>query len=370
MTTAKTTVPFMNIAAEFRKYEKSWLAKISEIGASGCFILGPEVSAFEREFAEHIGVKHAVAVANGTDALVLSLRALGIGPGDEVITTPYSFFASAEAISVVGARPVFADIDQHSFTIDPQCIVEKMTPKTKAILPVHIFGHACNMPAIIALAEMSGIAVIEDCAQAFGAKIDGRYVGAFGDCGCFSFYPTKVLGCFGDGGILTTNDYKIADHVRILRNHGMVAAYHHIELGCNSRLDEVQAALLRLRLRHADDDIEARRAVAAQYQYLLKDLALQTPQSPDAASHVYGVYTIRLKDRDRVRQALSARGICTALYYPQSLHLQTVYLDLGYLPGSMPISECLTDENLSLPIYPRMPLSQIKQVAEALSELL
>lgn len=370
MTEDVRKVPFMDIAAEFHRYQASWLAKVCDIGARGAFILGPEVTAFEQEFAEYIGVKHAVAVANGTDALMLGLRALNIGPGDEVITTPYSFFASAEAISMVGATPVFADIDQHSFTIDPQRIAEKISPKTRAILPVHIFGHACNMPAILELAQASGLAVIEDCAQAFGAKSHGKYVGTLGDCGCFSFYPTKVLACFGDGGMLTTNDDNINQNVRILRNHGATAAYRHSTLGCNSRLDEVQAALLRLRLKNMNDDIAARRSVAAQYQQLLNGLPLQTPQSPDAESHVYGVYTIRLKDRDKLQQALSVRGISTALYYPQSLHLQEVYRDLAYVAGSMPVSERLTTENLSLPIYPGMPQSHIVQVVQALSELL
>lgn len=367
MTDHQMTVPFMDLASVFRKYEKSWWTKVGDIGARGSFILGPEVTAFEQEFAHYIGVSHAIAVANGTDALVLSLRALGIGPGDEVITTPYSFIASSEAISAVGATPVFADIDQHDFTINPQQIAQGITSKTRAILPVHIFGQACNMPAILDLAKLHGLVVIEDCAQAFGAKSHGSHVGTLGDCGCFSFYPTKVLGCFGDGGMITTNDDILSEHLRSLRNHGMAAGYKYVELGCNSRLDEIQAALLRLRLKDSSDDIKARQRIAARYRNLLDDMPLQIPQSLDAESHVYGVYTIRLKNRDKVQQKLTAAGINTALYYPQGLHLQEVYRDKAYLPGSMPVTESVTAENLSLPIYPGIPESHIDLVAEALN---
>ena len=352
-------VPFLDLACAFRANEKAWLSRIREIGASGCFILGQEVAAFEREFARYMGIKHAVAVASGTDALVLGLRALGIGPGDEVITTPYSFFASSEAISMVGAIPVFADIDRNSFTIDPHRITEKIGARTRAILPVHIFGHACDMAAILKIARAHGLVVIEDCAQAFGAKSNGEYVGALGDC--------KVLGCYGDGGMLTSNDDGIQEHVRRLRNHGMVASYMHAEFGCNSRLDEIQAAALRLKLQCINDDINARRKIAAQYARLLSGLELAIPQSPDAESHVYGVYTIRLKNRDAVRRSLAERRISTAVYYPLGLHLQEVYRGLGYATGSMPVCERMTAENLSLPIYPGMPQRHIERVCNALN---
>lgn len=370
MTAVTDPVPFLDLSAEFRALEQEWVAKIRETGGRASFILGPEVTAFEREFAEYVGVKHAIGVANGTDSLVLSLRALGIGPGDEVITTPYSFFASSEAISTVGATPVFAEIDEASYTLDPKAAAAKITPRTRAILPVHIFGHACEMGPIAELARARKLAIVEDCAQAFGAMRDGRVVGSIGDCGSFSFYPTKVLGCYGDGGMITTNSDAVNERIRRLRNHGATKAYFHAELGCNSRLDEIQAALLRIKLKRVRADIEGRRKVAAEYGRRLRGSGVMTPEPSADGAHVYNAYTVRVPRRDAVRERLAAAKIGTQLYYPLGLHLQDVYRDLGYRPGSLPKCERLTAENLSLPIYPGMPSAHIERVCAVLREAL
>ncbi len=357
-------IPFLDLTPQFRALETEWLAAIRETGARASFILGPQVTAFEREFAGYVGVKHAIAVANGTDSLVLSLRALGIGPGDEVITTPYTFFASSEAIDLVGATPVFADISPESFTLAPDDVRRRITPKTRAILPVHIFGQPCDMEALLAIAREHGLAVIEDCAQSFGAVTGGRVVGSLGDTGSFSFYPTKVLGCYGDGGMVTTNSDALNEHIRRLRNHGAVKPFLHTEIGCNSRLDEVQAAVLRIKLRTVQADIEGRRAVAADYTRRLRGTRVTPPQT--APGHVYNLYTVRVPRRDAVRQALTDVQIGTSLCYPQGLHLQEVYKRLGHRPGSLPVCEALTAENLSLPIYPGMPKAHIERVCEVL----
>lgn len=366
MSSSIEPVPFLDLTAEFRELEQEWLAKIRETGRRGSFILGPEVTALEREFADYVGAKHAIAVANGTDSLVLSLRALDIGPGHEVITTPYSFFASSEAISLVGGAPVYADVRADNFTIDPDEVAKKITPRTRAILPVHIFGHACDMQALKSIADAHKLAIIEDCAQSFGAVSGGRMVGSIGDCGSFSFYPTKVLGCYGDGGMVTTSSEAINARIRQLRNHGSPKPYLHSELGYNSRLDEVQAALLRLKLKRVAGDIAGRRKVAAEYDRRLAGSRVTTPQATAPDAHVYNSYTVRVPNRDAVRQALTEAKIATQLYYPLGLHLQEVYRDLEYAPGSMPVCERLTAENLTLPVYPRMRVAHIERVCDVL----
>lgn len=360
------TVPFLDLTAEFSALEADWLAKIRAAGTKGAFILGPEVTAFEREVASYLGVKHAIGVANGTDSLVLSLRALDIGPGHEVITTPYSFFASSEAISLVGATPVFVDIKEDSFTIDPAAIAAKITPRTRAILPVHIFGHAADMTAITNIARQHNLAIIEDCAQAFGAKSADRFVGTIGDCGSFSFYPTKVLGCYGDGGMVTTNSDEVNDRIRRLRNHGASKQYLHAELGYNSRLDEIQAALLRLKLKRVAGDIEGRRRVAGIYTRRLAGSVVKAPVATNPMAHVYNAYTVRVPHRDAVRDTLTAAKLPSALYYPLGLHLQEANRSLGYQPGSMPVCERVTAENLSLPIYPTMHESHVDRVCNVI----
>jgi dTDP-4-amino-4,6-dideoxygalactose transaminase len=367
---AVTAVPFLDLGAQFKAYEPEWLESIRASGAKGSFILGPQSVEFEKEFAHYVGVKHAIGVANGTDALILSLRALGIGPGDEVITTPWTFFASAEAISVVGATPVFADIRPDTYCIDPESVRQCLTAKTRAILPVHIFGHAADMEAIMEIARQHKLAVVEDCAQAFGARSGGRVVGSIGDTGSFSFYPTKVLGCYGDGGMITTNSDEINEHIRRLRNHGAVKPFIHTEIGMNSRLDEIQAALLRLKLHNIDQDIAGRRAVAAEYTRRFADSAVKAPlaQAPDV--HAYNLYTVRLPKRDTVRETLIANQIGTSFCYPQGLHLQEVYKHLGYKTGSLPVCEQASGEVLSLPIYPNMPVEHIERVCEVMLQTL
>ncbi len=360
------SVPFLNLTGEFERLADEWLQSVRETGRSGAFILGPNVQAFEQEVAEYVGVRHAVSVANGTDALVLSLRALGIGPGDEVITTPYTFYATAEAISVVGATPVFADILHESFTLDPQSVRERIGARTRAILPVHIFGHPVHMDILRDIATEYGLALVEDCAQAFGADVGGRKVGGLGDTGCFSFYPTKVLGCYGDGGIITTDRDDIAEHLRRLRNHGAVQPFIHTEIGYNSRLDEIQASLLRIKLRSIDDAIAGRRKVAASYTERLQGRIAAVPEIPAWGGHAYNLYTVRLDDRDAVRQRLADNKIGNSLCYPEGLHLQEVYRDLAYAPGSLPVTEKASLEALSLPIYPGMPESHIDRVCEVI----
>jgi len=366
MSPVNKPVPFLNLTNEFATLEADWLKDISATGHAASFILGPNVQAFEKEFAEAVGVKHAVSVANGTDALILSLRALGIGPGDEVITSPYTFFASAEAINIVGATPVFADIEEKSFCLDPDSVEQFITKKTRAIIPVHIFGHAARMDRFLQLAEKHNLKIVEDCAQAYGSKFDGRMVGSMGDTGSYSFYPTKVLGGYGDGGMITTNSSEIDAHLRRLRNHGAVSPFIHTEIGYNSRLDEIQASLLRRKLRVIDNAIAGRRQVAEAYHARLKDSALVLPQAPEIEQHAYNLYTIRIAERDAVRASLTEQQIGTALCYPQGLHLQEVYKGLNYKPGSLPVTEKACTEALSLPIYPGMPESDIDRVCSSL----
>jgi dTDP-4-amino-4,6-dideoxygalactose transaminase len=309
-------------------------------------------------------------VANGTDALWLALRALEIGPGDEVITTPFTFYATSEAVDVVGATPVFADIEADSFCLDPASVRQKITPRTKAIIPVHIFGHPARMEEIMAVAREHRLAVLEDCAQAFGARAGDGVVGSIGDAGAFSFYPTKVLGCYGDGGLITTHRDDLNEHIRRLRNHGATSPFVHAEVGCNSRLDEVQAALLRLKLRRIEADIAGRGAVATRYTDMLAGLPVKAPTLPANGRHAFNLYTGRFARRDRLRAALTDAKIGTSQCYPMGNHLQAVYRHLGYQPGSLPVCEKACTETLSLPIYPGMPESHIVRVAEVVRGLL
>jgi dTDP-4-amino-4,6-dideoxygalactose transaminase len=359
-------VPFLDLSTQYKSLEAEWLAAIRETGARGSFILGPNTQALEKEFAEYVGVKHAIAVANGTDSLFLSLRALGIGKGDEVVTTPFTFFASAETIDMAGATPVFADILPDSLCLDPASVRAKITAKTKAIVTVHIFGYPSEMGEIMEIAKKHKLAVVEDCAQSFGALHNGKVVGSIGDTGSFSFYPTKVLGCYGDGGMVTTNSDAVNEHIRRLRNHGAVKPFVHTEIGMNSRLDEVKAAVLRIKLRHIKDDIAGRQKVAAEYTKRLAGSPVKTPSLPKNGTHVFNLYTIRVPKRDAVRQALTDAQIGSSQCYPQGLHLQEVYKHLHYKPGSLPVCEHACTETLSLPIYPGMPLDHIERVCEVL----
>lgn len=367
--TASQGVPYLSLQQEFQSLREEWFNRIEAIGAGGAFILGPNVRAFEEEAAGHIGSEFAVAVANGTDALVLSLRALDIGPGDEVITSPFTFFATAEAISIVGATPVFADIDESSFNLDPNSVAARINAKTKALLPVHIFGNPADMGSLNQLAQQHGLKVIEDGAQAFGARCGEAVVGSLGDSGCFSFYPTKVLGCYGDGGLISTSDATFRERLLKLRNHGATAPFTHDELGYNSRLDEIQAALLRIKLDKLEQDIAARARVADWYDVRLSKLDLVTPVRPAQGRHAFNLYTIRHPRRDALRTHLNEHKIGNSQCYPLGLHLQQIYADLGYRPGDLPVVDRVCGETLSLPIFPAMTEAQVDAVCERIEEI-
>ena len=364
-------VPFLDLTGEFAELEAEWLETIRASGRAGVFILGPNVSALEQEFAAAVGAKHAIAVANGTDALVLSLRALDIGPGDEVITTPFTFFATAEAVTLVGATPVFADIDPQSFCLDPVSVAARVSSKTRAVIPVHLYGHPADMAALTALARQHKLAVIEDCAQAFGAEVGGKRVGSLGDTGSFSFYPTKVLGCYGDGGMITCQDDTVAVRLKRLRNHGAVQPFIHTEAGYNSRLDEIQAALLRVKLQRVEAALAGRARAAAAYDQALADLPLTRPGRPKKGGrHAFNLYTVRHPARNRLREALTHARIGSSVCYPEPLHLQAVYRHLGYRPGSLPVCEELARDVLSLPIFPGLSDAQVARVAGVLGATL
>ncbi len=369
MNPASQPIPYLRLQQEYTELRDAWFAHIDEAGASGAFILGPEVSAFEQEAADYLGARHAIAVANGTEALVLSLRALDVGPGDEVITTPFTFYATAEAISLVGATPVFVDIQEDSFNIDPEGVEAAITPATRAILPVHIFGHPADMSAIGALAEKHGLKVVEDAAQAFGAEHAGAKVGSLGDCGCFSFYPTKVLGCYGDGGLITTSDDAIHERLLRLRNHGATAPFIHAEVGYNSRLDAIQAALLRIKLRDLDAAVASRQRIAKRYTEQLSASDCICPSLPANGQHAFNLYTIRHPRRDALRERLNARRIGNSQCYPEGLHLQPVHASLGYRPGSLPVVERLCHETLSLPIFPDLRDAEIDRLSELINQM-
>jgi dTDP-4-amino-4,6-dideoxygalactose transaminase len=332
------------------------------------FILGPNVAAFETEAAAYLGVQHAVAVASGTDALHLALAAAGIGAGDEVITSPFTFIATAEAIRYVGATPVFVDIDPKSFNIDPARIEAAITPKSRAVLPVHLFGQPADMATIESICQKHGLMLIEDCAQSFGAKTGGRMTGTIGAFGCFSFFPSKNLGCYGDGGMVTTNSPELAEQLRILRNHGSRVRYHHNVIGYNSRLDEIQAVVLRVKLKHIGEYNAGRQRVAQHYTELLKDSALTTPHEDGKGIHVYHQYTVLTNSRDKIMEALTDAGIASAIYYPIPLHRQEVFAS-DYRNISLPVSEEISGRCLSLPIFPEMTDAQVLEVVMAVKAI-
>jgi dTDP-4-amino-4,6-dideoxygalactose transaminase len=332
------------------------------------FILGPQGKAFEEEVAAYHGVKHAVAVASGTDALHLALLAAGIKRGDEVITTPFTFIATAEAVSYIGAVPVFVDIKADTFNMDIAKIEAAITKKTRGIIPVHLYGQPVEMDALMQIAKKHGLRVIEDCAQCFGAEFKGRKTGTFGDLGCFSFFPSKNLGAYGDGGMVITDDAKLAERMLSLRNHGSRVRYYHDEIGFNSRLDEVQAAILRVKLKHIDEYNTKRSNNAMLYNKHLTASGIQTPFEMNGTKHVYHQYTIRIKDRDRVKQALDAAKVSNMIYYPVPLHLQAAYRGLNMRPGSLPVTEGAAGEVLSLPMYPELTEMQIQSVSDAVKK--
>lgn len=361
-------ISFFDISRQNHSLKNELDKAIAQVVDSGRYILGENVSAFEKEFAEYCGTKYAVGVASGTDALHLALLACGIKPGDEVITSPFTFAASAEVIAYCGAIPVFVDIDPKTFNLAASKIEEKITKKTKALLPVQLFGQACDMGKIMEIAKKHNLAVIEDCAQATGAEFQNKKVGSFG-IGCFSFFPTKNLGCFGDGGMITTNDEKFASEIKVLRNHGSRSQYHHDIIGYNSRLDEIQAAILRIKLPNLDDYIERRRGNAGRYKHLLKEIEpVVLPLEMPYAKHSFNQFTIRVKDRDGLHSFLKSKGISTMVYYPISLHLQNAFVGLGYKQGVFPESEAAQNEVLSLPIFPELQQKETELVCAAIKE--
>lgn len=361
-------VPMVDLKKQFQGIREEVFESISRIIESSSYILGPSVGEFESKVAEYTGVPQAIGVASGTDALHLSLEALGIGDNDEVITTPFTFFATVEAILYTGARPVFVDIEPDTFNIDPEKIGERITERTRAILPVHLFGHPADMERIMDIARRYNLYVVEDCAQAFGATIGNRRVGSFGDAGCFSFYPSKNLGAYGDGGMITVRSEELSERIRMLRNHGSTASYIHERVGFNSRLDEIQAGILLIKFRRIEEYNRLRREKAMKYSSLLSGL-VRCPFEKDGFRHVFNLYTIRSDKRDEIQRALFEKGISSVVYYPVPLHLQKALSFLGYRKGDFPVAEMASREVLSLPIYPELEDPVIEEVADAVKEV-
>jgi dTDP-4-amino-4,6-dideoxygalactose transaminase len=360
-------IPILDLKAQYHAIGEEIDAAVRGVLEGGQFILGPNVRAFEQEVAELTGCGYGVGLASGTDALRLAMSALEIGPGDEVITTPFTFIATANTISRAGAEPVFVDIDPRTFNLDPRLIEPAISERTKAILPVHLFGQPAEMEPLMELALRHDLPVIEDAAQALGATYGGQPAGSFGVIGCFSFYPTKNLGAYGDGGLAVTCSSEIADCLDVLRRHGGHVKYEHERLGYNSRLDELQAAILRVKLGHLKEWNSSRRRIAARYNELLADVPVTAPYEAPKVRHVYHQYTIRSSRRDELRAFLQEQGIGTMIYYPIPLHLQEVYADQGLGPGSYPEAERAAKEVLSLPIYPELTDEQIQEVAGAIA---
>ncbi|MBV8149664.1 MAG: DegT/DnrJ/EryC1/StrS family aminotransferase [Candidatus Eremiobacteraeota bacterium] len=366
-------IPICDLTRQHHQLRPVLERAFAEVLDRGSFINGPNVAAFEEELAAYLRAPHAVGLNSGTDALHLALRALDIGPGDEVITTPFTFVATTEAIAMVGATPVFADIDPATFAIDPAAVTAAVTPRTRAIIPVHLYGLPTPMEEICRVAQRHHLAIVEDCAQSIGATIDGNCTGTIGTIGALSFFPSKNLGACGDAGAIVTKDAALAERVRRLRAHGAAVKYYHDELGANSRLDELQAAILRVKLRHLEQWIERRRAIAAWYTVALGRFGIATPSEPRAPSvrHVYHQFTVRIaQERDRVAGAMRENGVATMVYYPVPLHLQHVHSSLGLREGAFPEAERAAREVLSLPMFPELRDTEVDRVVSAMEAAL
>ncbi len=373
------TIPPVNLKRQYETIAQELDTAVLEVLRSGHYIGGEVVTKFEQQFADYTGVSYSVSCNSGTDALYLALRALNIGEGDEVITSAFTFFATAEVISRVGAKPVFVDINSETFNLDVSQISAKITAKTKAIIPVHLFGLAVKMDSLMELAQKHNLFVIEDCAQATGGEWQGKKVGSMGDIGCFSFFPTKNLGTCGDGGAITTKDHEIAAKIRILKEHGSKQRYHHEYIGINSRLDTIQAAILQVKLRYLDQWNNQRREVATRYHQLLNNLSYLTlPQGLKGAKHTWNQYSILVEDlksgdytfRDEIRTKLLEKGVISMIYYPIPLHLQEVYQNLGYHLGDFPVTEKVARQVLSLPMFPDLTLEEQEKVVYTLKDCL
>jgi dTDP-4-amino-4,6-dideoxygalactose transaminase len=361
-------IPFLELVSQFRSIEAEIRAAMDRVLARGWFVLGGELRAFEEDFAAYLGVKHVVGVGSGTDAIHLVLRALGVGPGDEVVIPANTCVPTAAGVAASGATPVLADIEFETFTLCPESLEDAVTGRTKAIVPVHLYGHPCEMDAIIDIARSRGVLVVEDCAQAHGAAYRSVKCGALGDAAAFSFYPTKNLGAYGDGGAVATNDDGIAERVLQLRNYGERNRYESVLEGFNSRLDELQAAVLRVKLRYLDDWNARRRELAARYTNTLRDTGVAAPAEAPWARHGYHLYVVRSPQRDALRDYLSRNGVGTQIHYPAPIHFQHVYKHLGYAAGDFPDSERACREVLSLPLYPELSDEAVDAVARLVGE--
>jgi dTDP-4-amino-4,6-dideoxygalactose transaminase len=364
-------VPLLDLRAQFQTIRGEVMAAVERVFESQQFILGPEVEAFERDAAEYCGAKHAIGCGSGSDALLLALTALGVGPDDEVVTVAFTFFATASSITRLGARAVFVDVSPDDFNIDPDLIERAITPRTKAILPVHLFGQCAEMDAINKIAERYNLPVIEDAAQGIGAEYHKKRAGVMGAVGCFSFFPSKNLGAAGEGGLMTTNDDHLAEKLRLLRVHGMQPKYYHQVVGINSRLDAVQAAVLGVKLKYLDQWSDARRRNAEHYDRLLAEAGIEEVTAPAVRQnrrHIFNQYTIRCSRRDDLMDFLKRRGVGSEIYYPAPLHLQQCFAYLGYKPGDLPATERASSECLSLPIYPELTEEMRRYVVDQIAE--
>ena len=364
-------VPLLDLDAQYRPLRDALLAAMTRVADSQRFIMGPEIEALEHELAAMLGIRHAVAVSSGTDALLLALMALDVKAGDEVVTPTFSFFATAGAVARVGARPVLVDIDPATFNIDPAQAAAAITPKTRAIIPVHLFGLCADLDPLMDVASRAGIPVVEDAAQAIGASYRGRSAGGIGACGCFSFFPSKNLGAFGDAGLLTTNDDALAARARLLRTHGMQPKYYHHVVGGNFRMDALQAAVLRVKAPHLAGWTHARRRNAERYRCLFKDAGLESivlPPEPEGYRHIFNQFVIRTPERDALKRHLDQQGIGNEIYYPVPFHLQPCFAHLGYRRGAFPAAERAADECLAIPIYGELTAEQQQTVVSSIAQ--
>jgi dTDP-4-amino-4,6-dideoxygalactose transaminase len=364
-------VPLLDLKAQYRPLRTPLLEAMTRVADSQVFVMGAEVQALEDELAAALDAKHAISVSSGTDALLLALMALGVKPGDEVITPSFSFFATAGCVARLGATPVFVDIDPETFSADPSAIARAINSKTKAIIPVHLFGLIGDIEAIVSVAQKAGIAVIEDAAQAIGARRNGKQAGTFGDVGCMSFFPSKNLGAFGDGGLVVVNDDTLAREMRLLRNHGAEPKYHHARIGGNFRLDAIQAAVLRVKLPHLADWTEARRRNAERYRQLFSSAGIEDvvlPIEPPGCFHIYNQFVIRVPRRDELKRYLTDRGIGTEIYYPVPFHRQECFRYLDAALDGFPVSDSAAETSLALPIYGELTAAQQEEVVSAIAD--